>query len=107
MPSELAEELADRRWRVVAPAIVAEQVAGGVPMKTARAMRAMFELHRAARVGAVRGAEHRAGTRASILGLQRERAAERVEAEQRIRPRHQRRRSDGDTRNEIPAHDVA
>ena len=46
------------------------------------------------------------GSRA-VLGLDRQRAAERVEPEQRIRPRHQRNLRDGDARDQVPTHHVA
>ena len=44
---------------------------------------------------------------ASVFGLEGNRAAQCVEAKQRIRTRHQRNFRDGDSRDEVPTHDIA
>ena len=107
MPTELAEHLIDPSGGEIAPAVLREEVAGQIPMQPARAAAAMLELHGPAHITAVDRADRGAGVGAAILGLNRERAAQRVEAEQRIRTRHQRGRSDRHARNEIPAHHIA
>ena len=76
-------------------------------MKSVRTAAAVLEFHGTTHGGAVDRAHRRARAAATILGLNRQRATERVESKQRIRTRHHRRRCDGHARNEVPTHDVA
>ena len=107
VPADVAEQLADGGRRVDAPAVLGEQVAREVPVQAAGVRAAVRELDRAPRVAAVDRLDAGAGIAASVLRADRERAAQRVEPEERIRSRHQRDLRDRHSRNQIPAHDVA
>ena len=106
-PAERAEHLAHVRGRVVAPAVLPEEIPGEIPVESGGVRAAVLELDRAPHVAAVDRLHGRARVAAAVLGLDRQGAPERVEAEQRIRSRHQRGGRDGDARDQVPAHDVA
>ena len=68
---------------------------------------AVLEIRRLAPETAAAQFERGARLAAAVLGLDRQRAAQGVEPEQRIRPRHQRGLGDGDARDQVPTHHVA
>ncbi len=106
-PAEFAEYLAHLRGRELAPAILAEQIASHVPAQPFGIRTAMFELARPAPETAAADLERRARVAAAILGIDRYRAAQRIESEQGIRPRHQRDLRNRDLGNQIPGNDIA
>ena len=106
VPAGVAQQLAHGGGRVTAPAVLAEQVARDVPVQPRGLRPAMLELERAPRGAAQHGLDAGTGIAAPVLGVDRERAAERVQPEQRVRAGHQRDRRHGDARDQIPAHHV-
>ena len=107
VPAKLAEDLSDVRRRIIAPAVLGEEIAGKIPVQALAVGAAVLEVDSAPRVAAIHGFNRPAARREAGLCLNRECPAERVESEERVRSRHQRRRRDRQRRNQIPAHDFA
>ncbi len=105
-PAELAEQLAHVRRRARAPAALVEAVAGDEPVQLV-APAAGLELDRGAAERAGQRLHRGAAVREAALRAHRQRAAERVEAEQRVAARHQRDRGQRRARDQVPAHHVA
>ncbi|PAV92805.1 hypothetical protein WR25_07095 [Diploscapter pachys] len=105
-PADLAEQLAGARGRIVAPSPFPEIISGGEPMPTLVPPADGRARDRAAETAiADVGGHARIGS--AVLGADRQRPAQRIAPEQRIRPRHQRRRPDRGGGNQIPADHVA
>ena len=93
LPAKLPEQLSDLRGRILPPALLIEKIPGHIPVHRATGLRtAVLELDRVSRIAAVDRLNRRAGVADAVLRLERQRAAERVEPEQRIRTGHQRER---------------
>ena len=104
LPSQLAEQLPHGRRRIVPPPVFAEKIARAIPEQSVLVVAsAVFGFDRSAKAAAEEPLDRRAGRAAPILRLDRQRAAERVEAEEGVRSGHQDRRRDGRLRDEVPA----
>src|SRR5882724_6717012 len=101
-PAQLPERLADFRWRELPPPVLAEQIAGGVPMEAFGIRATVLELTRAPSEAAAAQLQSRSWLTVAVFGLNRERASERVETEERIGSGHERDFGNGDLRDQIP-----
>src|SRR5262249_48323357 len=88
LPAEFAEELAHVRGRVIAPAVFEEKTAAQIPVQPLRVIAAVLEVGGPAPEAAAAELQRSPMLAASILGLDRERTAQSVQAEQRIGSRH-------------------
>src|SRR5262245_28270874 len=100
-PADLGEELAQLAVRLVAPAVLIERSEPDVPVEGA-AEPAMLRLDGPAAESPPRHLEAGAGKVAAVLGAYGERAAQRVEAEDRIRSGDDVDASNGPRRDQIP-----
>ena len=91
----------------MAPAVLAEQIAGDVPAQSFGIRSAMLEFPCPAPEAATVELNRCAGLAVAALGVDRDRAAQRVEPEQRIRSRHQRELRNRDLGDEVPGNDIA
>ena len=105
-PAEFAEKLPHARRRFVAPAAFLEQIAGNKPVQRL-IVAAILELGDAPGVYAERGLHCGTRVAAAIFSLYRQRATQRVQAEQRVGAGHQRDRGNRRFRDEVPAHHIA
>src|SRR5690606_9104089 len=106
-PAEVGEKLRRLARRVVAPAVLLEAGAGDEIAEAAVARSARFRLQATPAERAARQLGGRARVREAVLRLDRDRAAERVQPEQRIGARLQRDRRDRRLRDQRPADRVA
>src|SRR5262249_7609128 len=106
LPAEFAEELAHVRGRVLALPVLEKKAAAKIPIQSLRVIAAVLEIGGPPPEAAAAELQRGSMPGASVLRLDRERAAQRVQAEQRIRSRHQSHLRDGDARNQFPAYDV-
>src|SRR5205085_11937024 len=107
MPANASEILPDIGGRGVTPAGFFEEISCNIPIQTARLLSDILELDRSAYIAAIYRLNGRARRGDSIFRLTRQGPAQCVEAEQRIRSRHDGRGGDGEPGNQIPADDVA
>ena len=106
LPAEFAEELADLRRRVVAPAVFVHPLGGEEPRQRRRAA-AVVEAQAGAPEAAGGGFGGGAGVAAAVLGGEAHRAAEGVEPEQRVGAGRDGEVGDGGLGDQVPVDDVA
>ena len=107
LPRQVAEHLRDAGRREVAPAVLLEPPGRREVGDAAAETPAAFQLRPLPPERAGGDARGVSGVREAGLGLERQRAAERVEAEERIRPRHQHHAGHGVGGQRVPVHRVA
>ena len=106
LPADLREELTQLARRPVPPAVLVQRVEGAVPVEGAVGA-AVLRLDVPPPEGPGGHAERRAREVAPVLGADRERAAQRVESEDRVGARDDVDPGDGQLGDEVPAHRVA
>ncbi len=104
--AELAEQLFHAARVVLCPAVLLRDVAGDEPVPVA-GRSVMLELHRLATERSARELDGGAGIFAAALGVDRERATQRVQAEDRIRARNELDAGDRRLRQQVPVDDVS
>jgi hypothetical protein len=105
--AELGEQLAQAGRRVGAPAALVQALAGDEPVRAVGRAAAVLELRGAVAVRPGPQLQRGAGVLEPVLGLHGQRAAQRVQAEQRVGAGVQRQRRDGGLGDEVPADDIA